>query len=271
MKKILIFLVGIISLICFNQASAINVKDYSIALNKRLEKIKTTEEKIKYLENLSGSLNYLCSGKNSDSYESIRIYTLSLIEEIKSWGKFTSFHKNLQLPRLSDNIPNIDEQKVRETVLLWHNEERYNVWANFYTYNIDLEWSANIRATKLANSQKIKNLHLRNAWDWEYNYDSILNRFSGLWINLPKSVKWGTSFSESIWYGFYKCNKSDCTQELIDAIKTTWTWLIMKEKNYNGSHYRAAVMKHFSQMWIWIAIDKSNNRYYIVLHYAANF
>jgi hypothetical protein len=45
----------------------------------------------------------------------------------------------------------------------------------------------------------------------------------------------------------------------------------MNEKSSNGSHYRAAVMKHFTQMWAWIAIDKSNNRYYIVLHYWVNF
>jgi hypothetical protein len=45
----------------------------------------------------------------------------------------------------------------------------------------------------------------------------------------------------------------------------------MKEKSYNCSHYRAAVMKHFTQMWAWITIDKSNNRYYLVIHYGVDF
>ena len=90
-------------------------------------------------------------------------------------------------------------------------------------------------------------------------------------IKFPSSIKWAASFSESIGYGSYKCSKSDCTQELITAIKKTWTWLIMKEKSSNGSHYRAVVMKHFTQMWVWIAIDKYHNRYYVVFHYWVNF
>jgi hypothetical protein len=45
----------------------------------------------------------------------------------------------------------------------------------------------------------------------------------------------------------------------------------MKEKTSKGSHYNAAVMKHFTQMWAWIAIDRSNNRYYLVLHYGVEF
>ena len=276
MKKLFILLLGIISFsLYFNYASAISVEAYSAALNKKLTKIETTEEKIKYLETLSTNLGNLSSNKdkNANFYKSIKLYTINLLKEIKSWEKNISstFNKNLKLPTLSDNVSNIDEQKVRDAILLWHNEERYNVGTNPYTYNIDLEWSANTRANKLSNSQKITNLHLRNPWDWKYNYDSILNRFSDLWIYLPKSVKWGTSFSESIWYGFYKCNKLDCTQEIINSIKTTRTWLIMNEKNYNGSHYRAAIMEHFTQMWIWISIDKNNNRYYLVLHYAVNF
>jgi hypothetical protein len=98
----------------------------------------------------------------------------------------------------------------------------------------------------------------------------MLNRFSNLWINFPGSVKWAASFSESIWYGTYKCSKSDCSDDLITAIKKTWTNLIMKEKASKGSHYNAAVMKHFTQMWAGIAIDKSNNRYYLVLHYGVD-
>jgi hypothetical protein len=160
---------------------------------------------------------------------------------------------------------------VRNSILSRHNDERYNVWVNPYTYNLDLEWSATVWANKLASYSKTTNLHLRNNWDWTYNYNSILNWFSDLWIKFPASVKWAASFSESIWYWYYKCSKSDCTQDLIDAIKKTRTWLIMKEKSANGSHYRAAVMNHFTQMWAWIVIDKPNNRYYIVLHYGVNF
>jgi hypothetical protein len=117
---------------------------------------------------------------------------------------------------------------------------------------------------------------VRNSWDWTYSYNSILSWFHDLWINFPASVKCDASancasFSESVWYWYYKCSKSDCTQDLINAVKKTRTWLIMNEKSYNWDHYRAAIMKHFTQMWAWIAIDKSHNRYYVVFHYWVNF
>ena len=175
------------------------------------------------------------------------------------------------LPHLSDNFTNINEEKVRNAILSWHNDERRSLWLNTYTYNMDLEWTATIRANNLAASGKIKNLHARNAWDWYYNYNSMINWFSNLWIKFPTSSNWLSSFSESIGYNNYKCSKSDCTDELINAIKKTRTWLIMKEKQSKWSHYKTATMKHFTQMWAWIAIDKSNNRYYIVIHYWIDF
>lgn len=257
--------------------------------------MKTTEEKVKWLKSFSELLANpkFTQDKNARLFAELREYSLNMLrvfefelqEELaKSDGKTNtkaSSSKNTtvsttksstkDLPHLSDNFPNINEQKVRDNILSWHNEERYNIWVNWYTYNIDLEWSATTRANKLANSHKTSNLHLRNTWDWFYNYNSILKRFSNLWIKFPSNVKWASSFSESIWYGTYKCSKSDCTQELINATKKTRTWLIMKEKSSNGSHYRAATMKHFTQMGVWIAIDKSNSRYYIVLHYGVDF
>ena len=265
-------------------------------MDKKVASLKTTVEKVKYLKSFSDCLNATKYTKSKDAqvYKKLREYALNMLnvfeyelqeEQSKNnsknqnssnkttSNKSTSMQKisKSNLSHISDNFSNIDVQKVRDAILSWHNEERSNIWVNAYTYNLDLEWSATVWANNLANSGKTKNLHLRNAWDWYYNYNSLLNRFSDLWINFPKSVKWGASFSETIWRNIYKCNKSDCTQDLITAVKKTWTWLIMKEKSSNGSHYRAATMKYFTQMWAWIAFDKENNRYYIVIHYGVAF
>jgi len=304
MKKFLLTILCIFWLFFFSnyQATAISVADFTPWLDKKVAKMKTTEEKVKFLQFFADTLATptFTKDKNAKVYKDLREYVLNMLnvfqhelkqEQSKSTSKSTtkstttktttkttssskattSSKSSTKLPHLSDNFSNIDEQKVRNAILSRHNDERDNVWANPYTYNIDLEWSATVRANKLASSSKVQNLHLRNSGDWTYNYNSILNRFSNLWIKFPSSVKWAASFSESIWYWYYKCSKSDCTQDLINAAKKTRTWLIMKEKSDNGSHYRAAVMKHFTQMWAWIAIDKSNNRYYIVLHYGVNF
>ena len=291
MKKFLVIILNILPLffISINQVHSLSVADFSPALDKKVAKMKTTEEKVKFLQSFSDLLakpNFK-KDKNAKVFADLREYTLNMLkvfeyelkeEQAKSGSKNSSKNttstiksSTVNLPHLSDNFSNINVQEVRNAILSRHNEERNNVWVNSYIYNLDLEWSATTWATKLADSHKTSNLHLRNSWDWYYNYNSILNWFSNLWINFPKSVKWAASFSESVWYGSYKCSKSDCTQELITAIKKTWTNLIMKEKTTKGSHYNAATMKHFTQMWAWIAIDKSNNRYYLVLHYGVNF
>ena len=298
MTKSIISILSILSLflISFNYCNARSVADFTPAIDKKVAKMKTTEEKVKWLQSFSELLTNpkFTQDKNARLFEDIREYSLNMLrvfeyelkeEQSKNSSRNQTTSNNTtsstkaqntskstsNLPHLSDNFSNIDEQKIRDAILSWHNEERYNVWVNPYTYNIDLEWSATTWANNHASSHKTSNLHLRNSWDWYYNYNSILNRFSNLWISFPASIKWASSFSETIGYGSYKCSKSDCTQDLITAIKKTWTNLIMKEKASNGTHYKAATMKHFTQMWAWIAIDKSYNRYYLVIHYWVDF
>lgn len=283
MKKFCAIILSILSImvITTNQSQAVSVADFTPILDKKIAKMETTQEKVEYLQSFANSLNNskYTKSKNARLYKDIREYCLNMLNVFEHELKEEQLNNPIiqtsakinNLPHLSDNLPNVDIQKVRDAILSWHNEERRNVWANPYTYNLDLEWSATIRANNLSVSGKTKNLHARNAWDWYYNYNSMTNRFSNLWITFWKAPKWAAAFSETIWRNVYKCNKSDCTQEIIDAIKKTWTWLIMKEKASNGSHYKAATMKHFTQMWAWIAIDKTNNRYYLVIHYWVNF
>lgn len=292
MKKFIVIILSILPIffISINQVNSLSIADFSPTLDKAVAKMKTTEKKVKFLKTFSDSLvdPSFTEDKNAKFFADLREYSLNMLkvfeyeleEEQRKSGSKTTSSKNttsttksstINLPHLSDNFSNINEQQVRDAILSWHNEERNNIWVSSYIYNLDLEWSATTRATKLADSHKTSNLHLRNSWDWYYNYNPILNWFSDLWIKFPASVKWAASFSESIGYGGYKCNKSDCTQTLIDSIKKTWTNLIMKEKASKGSHYNAATMKHFTKMWVWIAIDKSNNRYYLVLHYGVDF
>lgn len=291
MKKFLVIIFSILSIviISINQTQAVSVADFTPILDKKISKLETTEEKVKYLQSFSELLTESKYTKSKDAwlYNGIREYCLNMLnifqhelnEELgKSFQWIVSNNSEflvktsiLELPHLSDNLPNIDIQKVRESILSWHNQERASLWRSAYKYSLDLEWSATTRANNLAVFGKIKNLHARNASDWYYNYNSMTNWFSNLWITFWNAPKWATSFSETVWRNVYKCDKSDCTQEIITAIKKTWNWLIMWEKASNGSHYKAAVMKHFTQMWVWIAIDKANNRYYLVIHYWVNF
>lgn len=278
--------------IFINHTESLSVGDFTSTLDKKISSIKTTKEKVEYLQSFSDLLTNKKYTKNKDAqlFRDIREYSLNRlnffqdelnkelennttnIENSKEKENSSITATITNLPHLSDNFSNVDIEKVRNTILSRHNNERKSLWLNSYKYNLDLEWSATTRANKIAATHKTSNLHPRNSWDGYYNYNSMLTWFSNLWIKFPTNIWWwASSFSESIWYNTYKCSKSDCTEDLINAIKKTRTGLIMKEKASNGSHYKAATMKHFTQMWAWIAIDKNNNRYYLVLHYWVDF
>ena len=241
MKKFLFITLSILSLFVFttNQSLALELQlaNFTPAIDKIVAKKKTTEEKVKFLKTFSDMLAEppFTQDEKARLFEDIRNYTLNMLNVFqhelkqeqaakasKTSSKTTSTKTSSNttttkkasiknLPHLQDNFSNIDEGKVRDAILSWHNEERKSLWLSSYTYNLDLEWAATVRANEIASSWKTKYLHVRNSWDWTYSYNSILNWFSDLWINFPSSVKWAASFSESVWYWYYKCSKSDCT------------------------------------------------------------
>ena len=152
MKKLFISLLGIILtlLISLNQVKSLSVADFSPSLDKKIANMKTTEEKVKYLQWYADSLNTpkFTKSKNARLYKDIREYTLNMLtvfeyelkEEQSKYNSKTnssSSSKNtistaktstiIDLPHLSDNFSNIDEQKVRDTILSWHNEERKTI------------------------------------------------------------------------------------------------------------------------------------------------
>ncbi len=120
-----------------------------------------------------------------------------------------------------------------------------------------LEW-----AQKLAKQNY--STHKRLSSDWHYNYTSILNWFGDLWIKFD--YNW-TAFSENIAYQYYSCTKSDCTQDIINAIKK-WYNFFLSEKPYNWPHYRAIAHPYFDEIWVGVALV--GKRYWVVSHYGIN-
>lgn len=116
-----------------------SLSDFTPALDKKVAKLETTQEKVKFLQSFSDLLadKTFTTDKNAWLFAEIRNYSLSmlnvfqheLIEENKNnsdsgqvtlslGGKVTS------LPVLSDKFSNIDVDEVRKAVLGWHNAER---------------------------------------------------------------------------------------------------------------------------------------------------
>ena len=147
MKKFLVIILNILPLffISINQVHSLSVADFSPALDKKVAKMKTTEEKVKFLQSFSDLLakpNFK-KDKNAKVFADLREYTLNMLkvfeyelkeEQAKSGSKNSSKNttstiksSTVNLPHLSDNFSNINEQEVRNAILSRHNEERNNV------------------------------------------------------------------------------------------------------------------------------------------------
>ena len=154
-------------------------------------------------------------------------------------------------------ITNVDWDRVQREWLSWHNEERANKWLNPYTYNENLNFTSLVRAQQIANEKREAwSTHIRQVWDKYFPTDSIRERFANLWVKV-------VNFSESNAYGYYNCKKSDCTQEMIDALKKCFKKTIL-DKN----HYSAVVNNNFDQIWFWVATNWTYLR--LTTHYAKN-
>jgi uncharacterized protein YkwD len=83
------------------------------------------------------------------------------------------------------SIANVDSQKIKDTLLQRHNQERTSKGATPYSYHSDLEKTAQTRADLLNAESRTSNTHQRNATDGYYSYDSITERFETLGIAFP--------------------------------------------------------------------------------------
>lgn len=141
-------------------------------------------------------------------------------------------------------ISNVDRDKVKEEWLAWHNYEREQAWLSPYSYNNSLNYTALLWAQKIASeSRKTWTTHARKSGDWYRNTDSIREWFADLWVNI-------TYFSESNAYGYYNCKKSDCTQEMIDALRTCFTRTLL-----DRTHHPAVVSSIYNEIWLWVATN----------------
>lgn len=144
MKKFFAIILSILSVIVvsINQTQAVSVADFTPILDKKISKMETTQEKVKYLQSFSQLLtnSKYTQSKNARLYKEIREYCLNMLkvfeyelqeEQANNTTTHAAANNIIQstpkignLPHLSDNFSNIDTQKIRNAILSWHNEER---------------------------------------------------------------------------------------------------------------------------------------------------
>lgn len=161
---------------------------------------------------------------------------------------------------------NIDFEQVKNVWLSRNNSERKLLWKYEYKYNDKLEETA----FSWSETMKTKNeiTHKRNSNDSYYNYWIIANWFSDRWIVCKNVNK--VTFSENIWQWVFLCKDSDCTQELIDWIRSSFDFYMSEKTKSSRPHYLSLVNDYFKEIWLWIALTKQTEtkyKYYLTVHY----
>lgn len=229
----------------------------------------TKEKKTEYLKLITSILNEPKVQKNANANAKILIKELwerSSKELNKLKNNQSTYTAKSSDWKSYQTLSNVDFDKIRDTWLNWHNEQRAQQWIEPLTYHSDLEKSTNARAKKLVEDWITEWVHKRQDSDWYYNYNNIKDWFNNLWVYFPKET-WGkAAFSESVWYRYYKCNNWDCTQKLIESTKKVFDSFINEWSN--GAHYKAIMMPHFKRIWIGFQVNQNTNMVYVVIHYA---
>lgn len=256
MKKYLCIVVLSILLTLFVwQSFAVNI---SPANKSKVDSLIAVVEQQKGSESLAAQLVWYEKMANSLSRTMLEDWDQKeMIEYLLEYFQQKISVLKSQVITQNEIIWNVDWDKVKQERLSWHNYERSQKWLSPYTYNESLNYTALTWAQQIANEQrKTWGTHVRQAWDGYYKTESIKNRFSNLWVNV-------VYFSESNAYWYYSCSKSDCTQEMIDALKKCFTRTFL-----NKGHYPAVVSSTYDQIWVWVA--KNWNYIRVTTHYGVN-
>jgi len=165
---------------------------------------------------------------------------------------------------LGDEVPaNVDMARVRATWLQWYNEARVADGLYAYTYNHQLDRSA--IAWSETNKAKGVMDHKRSPGDAYYDYAKITAWFADLGL-VFKNVN-RVTHTENIGWGIYHCSKSDCTDDLIKSIRTTFDFYMAEKDQAYKAHYNSVMNAYFKEIGLGIAIDPVSGKYYLTTHY----
>jgi hypothetical protein len=162
----------------------------------------------------------------------------------------------------------VDMNRVRSAWLWFYNSTRSGLWLKLYSYDSRLDNTAHSWNIELA-KWRGQNHHRRNPWDSYYNYSTITEWFRLRGVE-AKLIWWATS-TENVWYGYYSCRSSDCTDSLINSIRSTYDFFLSEKGKSYDAHYRSIVQSSFSKVWLDIIVVPEENRYYLTMHFITDF
>ncbi len=156
---------------------------------------------------------------------------------------------------------NVDMDRVRDAWLTWTNEARAAAGLSAYTYNSQLDRTAHIWSVEGRNRGTMT--HQRAGTTAYYDYRAIQSWFKNLGVTFD-SVG-GVSFTENIGRGPYSCRDSECTDEVISAMRYTFDYFIGEKNKSYRPHYNSIMNGSFKVIGFGMVLD--SNQYYMTVHY----
>jgi hypothetical protein len=167
------------------------------------------------------------------------------------------------------NVAWVDMTRVRSEWLGWYNSTRTSMWLGTYSYDgrLDLtakDWNIVFAAGKWLNH------HRRSSTDSYYNFTKISTWFADRWVEAK--VAGGATTTENVWYGYYRCSQSDCTDELIASIRSTYDFFMSEKGKSYDAHYRSIVQPHFTKLGLilWLSQVKIDTIWPCIISLTSN-
>lgn len=171
---------------------------------------------------------------------------------------------NLPSYSVSSTIPGVDMNRVRATYLSWYNSTRASLSLGMLSFDSRLDTTAHDWNIEFAKGRG-ENHHRRNPGNSYYDFAVIDAWFLARGIN-PKVIN-RAKHTENVGYGYYYCSDSDCTDELIASIRTTYDFFMSEKGKSYDAHYRTIIQPYFTKIGMDIIVVPSEKRYYMTIHH----
>lgn len=162
-----------------------------------------------------------------------------------------------------EGIAGVDIEEVRRVWLSWINAERQKAGLVALLPSPVLNGTASLWSKQAADKGSIS--HKRPSQTAYYDYARMVKWFLGLGVAFANENR--TTFSESIGYGSYACTAKDCTQALIDSLRSTFKFYMAEKGKKSAPHYNSIMNKSFKKAGLGIAINPNQKTYYVTTHY----
>lgn len=174
--------------------------------------------------------------------------------------------QNISTPRqlYGHQLQDIDTARVRTEWFRWYNTTRSDLGLSPYSYDSRLDKTAQEWNIEFAKG-KWQNHHRRNPGDRYYDFAVIDDWFIARGID-PIVID-RSKHTENVGYGYYSCSTTDCTDKLIQSIRSTYDFFMSEKGRSYDAHYQSIINPYFTKMGFDIIIIPSEKRYYITIHY----